>query len=344
MPTIHDVAKRAGVSTSTVSRALAGEPRVSEETRLKVSKMAETLGYRPSRSAQSLRGRKTWTIGMLAPDLENPINQDHLRATISAAHEAGYTVLVADAQDSPSIQDRELRKLRDFRVDGLIIGRGILHVTRGFVDFVASGVPVDPDLGSVDDLEELVGSAITPFPERGDLDSGAAMIAYRRFFDLGHRRFAVFRRGQMATELAHRRVNALNSLLEERGEQNSWVTVISIDEFSDCIPELQAVMARPDRPTAVISANGRLTPFVLQGLQSAGLQIPRDVSVLCFGDSAWHLAYSPPLSVIRHDYALAAKRSVELLVSQMERREMKITPLRPSEFVSRASIGPAPAL
>ncbi len=101
--TIHDVARKAGVSTSTVSRSLSGEPRVSEKTRARIRAIADELGYRPSRSAQALRLARTGTIGLLAPNLENPISYDHLRAIVRAAHELGYTVLVGDGQDSPDI-------------------------------------------------------------------------------------------------------------------------------------------------------------------------------------------------------------------------------------------------
>jgi DNA-binding LacI/PurR family transcriptional regulator len=194
----------------------------------------------------------------------------------------------------------------------------------------------------VNNLSELVGSPITPYPERAELDSGAALVAYRQLYELGHRRFAIFRRGVEATELAIRRVEALRTMLQDFGSEESEITVVGVDDYSECVAEMQRLAARPNRPTAIISANGRQTPFVLEGIRTAGLRMPEDVSFLCFGDSPWHVAYPPPLSVIRHDYAANARRSVELLVSRIEAREMKITPLRPSEFVPRGSFGPVP--
>jgi DNA-binding LacI/PurR family transcriptional regulator len=105
---------------------------------------------------------------------------------------------------------------------------------------------------------------------------------------------------------------------------------------------MQELTARSDRPTAIVCANGLLTPYVLEGIHSAGLQIPRDISFLCFGDSAWHRGYSPPLSVIRHDYAAAANRSVERLIARIEGRDIPEISRRPSEFIARDSIARPP--
>lgn len=340
--TIQDVARTAGVAVSTVSRALAGEPGVSSETRARIHEIANQVRYRPSRSARSLRSAKTGTIGLLSPDLENPIAYDHLRATVRAAYEAGYTVFTGDGQMSPEIQAAEVTRMREYRVDGLIIGRGAITVTQALIDFVASGVPVEPQLPPIEELETLRGGVITAYPERATLDASAAILGYRRLLDLGHRRFAFFNQLPGPTEIGRRRQMALEEVLAT--VPSASFTFVGAENPADCVAEMQHLAASPDRPTAVIVGQGRLTPHVLEGIHTAGLRIPDDVSFLCFGDSPWHRAYNPPLAVIHHDYAAAAQRSVRILVAQIEGTEIPAGVRRPSQFVARNSLGPAPVL
>ncbi len=340
LPTIHDVARTAGVATSTVSRSLSGESRVSDQTRERVRRIADELGYRPNRSARALRSSTTGTIGLLAPNLENPIAYDHLRATIRAAHDLGYTVLVADGQDSAEIQDAELARMLDYRVDGLVIGRGILPITHRLRDVVNLSIPVEPAFHP-GDLESPLGTRINVYRNLTS-DAVGATIGYRRLVRLGHRRFAIFVFAYSISRLARARNELLEEVLLSEGVAPGDIVTVPISDPEECNTALQTLMASRDAPTAIISANGRLTPYVLEGIQSAGLQIPLDVSLLCFGDSQWHRGYAPPLAVIREDYAVVARQVVERLVARIEGRERPQDTPRPSEFVMRASLGLAP--
>ena len=339
IPTIHDVARTAGVATSTVSRALRGEPRVNPRTRERVQRIADDLGYRPSRSALSLRSLNTRTIGLVATNLENPIAIDHMRATIRSAFELGYAVLVADGQDSQQIQDAELGRMLEYRADGLILGRGTFPVTPNLIRLAASGVPIEPEI-DIDVLRRNLGQYMTGYSERTELDAAAATIAYRQLIELGHCRFAMLFHVHGA--FASSRQATLEEALARASIEEGDIQTIGVEAPEDCIGEVQALAARPQPPTVIIAARGSLTPYVLQGVQQAGLRVPRDVSFLAFGDSEWHKAYSPPLSVIRHDYIAAARRSLERLVARIEDQPVPDIPRRPSEFVARGSFGPAP--
>lgn len=338
--TIHDVARRAGVSTSTVSRSLSGEPRVSEKTRARIRAIADELGYRPSRSAQALRLARTGTIGLLAPNLENPISYDHLRAVVRAAYEVGYTVLVGDGQDSPEIQDAELARMRDYRVDGLIIGRGLIPVTRALVDFVHGPIPVEPAF-TESDLELPTGTRINAYSNTTS-DMVGATIGYRRLARLGHRKFALFMLEHAAIPSGRQRDERLIAVLEDEGVPAASVQRVLVPTPEDCIAAVQTLMASDDAPTAIVSANGRITPYVLEGIHSAGLTIPHDVSFMSFGDSQWHRAYSPPISVVREDYAAVAQAIIDRLVARIAGAELPPAEVRATEFVMRSSIGPAP--
>jgi LacI family transcriptional regulator len=339
IPTIHDVARSAGVATSTVSRALRGEPRVNAETRARVQRIAGELGYSPSRSALSLRSINTRTIGLVATNMDNPIAIDHLRATVRAAFGAGYAVLVADGQDSAAIQDAELARMLEYRVDGLILGRGTFPVTPNLIRIASSGIPIEPEL-DVERLRCSLGEEITGYSERTELDSAPATLAYRQLLELGHRRFAIFVRAGGAFSDARRR--ALEAAMTRAGLPAENLTTVAITHQDECIGELQVLAARPEPPTAIISARGSLTPYILEAMQGAGMRIPHDVSFLAFGDSAWHKAYSPPIAVIRHDYVAAATRSLRRLVARIEGAPVPDLPRQPSEFIARRSFGPPP--
>jgi LacI family transcriptional regulator len=340
IPTIHDVARSAGVATSTVSRALRGEPRVNAETRARIHKIAEELRYSPSRSALSLRSVNTRTIGLVATNMENPIAIDHLRATVRAAFDAGYAVLVADGQDSAAIQDAELARMLEYRIDGLILGRGSFTVTPNLIRIAAAGIPIEPEI-NLEQLKRVLGHDTTGYPERTELDVAPATIAYRRLLELGHRRFAIFVRTNGAFTDSRRQT--IEDVLERAGIERADLTTISTANPAECIGEVQALAARPCPPTAIISARGALTPYILEGMQIAGMRIPHDCSFMAFGDSAWHKGYSPPISVIRHDYVAAAARSLKRLVARIEGQPVPDLARQPSEFIVRGSFGPPPA-
>lgn len=339
VPTIHDVARQAGVSTSTVSRSLSGGSRVSEATRERVRVIADELGFRPSRSAQALRSSRTRTIGLLAPNLENPIAYDHLRATIRAAYELGYAVLVGDGQETPEIQDAELARMCDYRVDGIIIGRGILPITPSVRDVLRSATPIEPDFARGGTPE--IGARVNPYRDTTS-DTVGAITAYRHLVRLGHRRFAMVLFEHAATRTGRERHRLLDEVVAAEGVRGSNVETVLIREPEECLAVIQRLMAPRGAPTAIVSGNGRLTPYVLEGLHTAGIVIPRDASFVSFGDSQWHRAYTPPISVIREDYVAVARRMVERLVARIEGTTVEPDAQRSSEFVMRASMAEAP--
>src|SRR5690606_29719388 len=122
-PTIADVARAASVAKSTVSRALNGDSRVSEDTRRRIEEVALAIGFRPSHSARSLRLARSQTLGVMLPDLENPTFVQYLKGVQRAARQAGYSLLSADAEVSPDVQLRSLESLLDHQVDGLVLHR-----------------------------------------------------------------------------------------------------------------------------------------------------------------------------------------------------------------------------
>lgn len=341
--TIHDVAKAAGVATSTVSRALNGDGRVADSTRSRVTRVAQRLGYSPSRSARALRSARTRTLGFIAPDFANPIALTHLRAAVRVAFERGYTAFVCDAQGSSSILAAHLERMIEHRVDGILFGRGVLLLTPEVDRMLTNArMPVEPEITLPLPEDPLQLRAVNPYRERAELERGASLVAYRHLFQLGHRRIAYFARPvETRTIMTDTRLGTVYEAAAAAGLARDAVIEVSAASEDDCVPEVQVLAGLDDPPTAIICGNGVLTPGVLRGIYRAGWRIPDDISFLCFGDSVWHESQHPPLAVIRHDYAAAAERSLLRLIARAEGAVLIPDPPRsPAEFLPRSSLAP----
>jgi len=339
--TIHDVAREAGVAASTVSRALAGAPRVSEATRSRVELVASELGYRPSRTAQALRSSRTRTLGVMFPSLENPITVEQLTVTVKEAYLLGYSVFVTDARESQEIQATQIARMIEHRVDGIILGRGLFRVDASLRELLQSDIPVEgapadlrPDGDDTDRWD-------TAFPDLIEGEFPAVVAAGRCLLGQGHRRVTLVGRMRKPTRVGQRRLESFRHTFREAGEDASLITRVGVDDPRECVLEMQRVLASSVRPSAVVSGSGLLTPHILEGIVSAGLSVPEDVSFVTFGDSPWHRAYTPPISTIRQDYAAAARSGVHRIVARIEGTPLPEAAPNPAEFIRRGSIGPS---
>ena len=314
---------------------------MADATRERIKRIAAELGYRPSRSARALRSSRTHTLGLISPSLQNPAAIEQLSATVQEAYALGYTVFVSDTQDSAEIQAAELSRMLEHRVDGVIFGRGVFHLTADLEEFLNSQMPVEghPGLSS----RGAHDSYGTPYPENDELDRHATVVVGRHLRRYGHKKVALISRNG-PTSLGEARFEALRQAFRDDVSGKSSISRIEIDAPELCSPEMQRVLAMPHRPTAVVVSTGLFTPYVLEGIHSAGLRIPEDVSFVAYGDSPWYRAYAPPISTVRHVYDAAAREAVRRIVARIEGKPIPETPSDAAEFVSRGSIGPAPDL
>ncbi len=337
------MAKAAGVATSTVSRALSGDGRVADATRRHVIEVADGLGYRPSRSARALRGAQTRTLGFLGPDFTNIMSLTHLQAAVRIAFERGYTLFVCDTQGQSDILAAQVERLVEHRVDGILFGRGIIMMTAEVERMLArSGIPLEPDVELSAEADYEGTRPFNPYLERAEIERGASMVAYRHLFALGHRKIAYFARPiSMRTVMGDtRRATLREAVAQAELPEEALVEVLAVNP-EDCIAEVQNLAGLADPPTAIVCGNGLLTTGILRGIYRAGWRIPDDVSLLTFGDSPWHMAQHPPVAVIHHDYAAAARRALDRLIARAEHaEEIPNPPRRPAEFLPRGSLGP----
>lgn len=343
---IGQVADRAGVARSTVSRALNNSPEIAVATRTRVLEVARELGYVPSRSARSLRAEHTQTLGLIAPDLESLSVLPFVRAAVTRAFQRGYTVFVCDAQGSPSALEAHLNRMIEHRVDGILFGRGAVFISPAVAQLLRTmRIPIEPEMEVPIRAEGMAPIAINPYQERPDLERPAAQLAYRDIVSLGHSRIAYIQRPNAArkNEGDIRRIS-LSEVVAAAGLAEDSIIDVVIGRDDICISEIQKLSALAKPPTAIICANASLAPLVLRGIKTARWRIPSDVSFLAYGDSAWQEAFEPSISVVRHNYAAAAEQSLNRLIARAEGSvDIPVPPQLPAEYVPRASVGPAPA-
>jgi LacI family transcriptional regulator len=329
---MKDVATRAGVAVSTVSRVLNGTGYGSEETRGRVLAASAELGYQPSLRARGLRQSRTMTIGVAVADLGNPVFLEYLRGVEHTAGRAGYAVTICDGQASSEVQGRQLGRLFADRVDGLVVIPPIL-ADEGTEPFRRAGVPVAP-LAEID--------VRTRYRVHLEATLPAMVTALTALREGGHQRIAYVTRKTPMREATPRlgwvepRVRGLREVGFEFEER----FMLRVETADDCRAAVRRLEAAGESPTAYIVSPYGLAPRMLAAIYDCGLRIPDDVSFVCHGDSDWALAHRPPLAVIRRDYYAQAAEWTRDLLDRIEGGPGGETPNLPYEFVPRGSLGP----
>lgn len=291
--TIRDVAQAADVHISTVSRAL--DPKksslVSPATRAKVAAIAEELGYRPHLIASQLRRGQTRTLGVVVPDLGNPLYAPVTRGISQSLDRAGYMPLVADTQDDPTRFRRILRHLLNRRVDAFITTAARLGDRKPLLDMVAAGIPV------VVAVRTLPGSGL-PAVRHDDVLGGR--LAAEHLLELGHRRLVQVE-GPGDVDPFRQRSSGFTEAVEragaeliELGDRGRSPTVEEGHRLMRMLLDIHGT-----RPTGVFAQNDLIALGVLQALREASLRCPEDYSVVGYNDAFFAAHAYPSLTTVR---------------------------------------------
>ena len=285
--TLRDVAAAARVHPATASRALNPETRilVSEDTARRVSAAAAELGYRPNPVARSLRTRRSYTVGVLIPDLNNPLFPPIVRGLEDRLSAAGYVALLGNT-DSDATRERLIfEQMRARHVDGFVLATATLH-DRLLAEVAAADLPVvlmnrlSPDYSF---------SSVSVDNEQG------ARMAVSHLAKLGHTRIAHIAGPQEASTGVSRLRGFRDGLaahgLEASEELIAYAGRYTVEEGIRCAREL---LARPGGFTAVAAANDMLAVGCYAALDEAGLQCPDDISVTGFNDMPFIDRVRPP--------------------------------------------------
>src|SRR5437016_6962562 len=309
--TIIDVAQAAGVHPSTVSRVLngRGELALLPATRQRVLATASRLGYRPSALARSLRLRRTFTLGMLVPNIDNPLFPPIIKGVEDTAHSRGYNLVLCNTEDSSEREDAYLRVLRERQVDGILIASSfmadssIAELRRDRFPFVL----VNRGGRAADDLAVVVDN------QMGVTEAIDHLVA------LGHVRVGLVA-GPQTTMTGQQRLAAAKSAMRRHGIRLDTALVSVAEAFSQEAGYRAArrILFGVQPPTAIFGANDLLALGALRAAREAGLECPEQLSLVGFNDMPLAEFFGPPLTTVHVPQHEMGVRSASLLISQIE--------------------------
>jgi LacI family transcriptional regulator len=326
--TVKDVAKAAGVSVASVSRALNGHKNMSEQTRERILECATRMRYMPNGAARSLITRRTHTIGAVLPDLHGEFFSELIRGMDSAARARGLHLLVSSSHGSASEAGEVLRALRG-RVDGLLI-----MSPHADADMLADNLPVG--LPTVLMNTRVAGGAYRSI----SIDNyGGASMMVRHLFERGYRRIALIAGPQNNFDADERLRGYRDTLAELAPEQSEIVLPGDFSEESGYRAG-KAILAGDYLPQAIFAANDMMAIGCLYALVEQDVNVPDDVALVGFDDIPIARYVAPPLSTVRVRIADLGRSALEDLAAQIEQPDATASPSTLGcEIVIRKSSG-----
>lgn len=341
-PTIRDVALYAGVSRATASRALSDYGVANSETRDKVRRSAELLGYVPNVLARSMSAGKTQTIGLIITEVGLSVFDLTMRTVIEAAHLKGYEVLVANTDEDLTAEHDSVRVMLEKHVDGVILMPSSVYELRFISPDALKGKPMTLLDRTLQPLDIPRISADNRQGARDELD---------HFIKNGHTRIGlVVVTANIAGETAVR-PDGLVSTLHDRTEgylegmaadglpvHDGWLW-FAADGQESARQAVRNLLDSADPLTAILGSNANVSLATLSVAKERGLRIGVDISLIGFDDALWTTVVDLPIDAM-------AQAAVENLVSQITPSDTPNTKsdsiVLPMDLIVRGSVGPVP--
>jgi LacI family transcriptional regulator len=316
--TVKDVARLAGVSTTTVSRVLNNHPQVSAETRLKVQQAIAQCGYRPSQVARGLRLQASNILGLIISDIANPFFPSVVRGIEDVAYAHQYRLLLCNSGEDAEREALYIDVLQAQRVAGVIISPHDEDSTR-CETLIASGIPVVAMDRRLRRLE--VDTVVTDNIE-------GAYQAVRHLLRLGHRRVGLVG-GPLLTTTGRERQEGYRKALLEAGIQPDQ-RLIKIGDFRQegGYRAGSELLAAEEPPTAIFVSNNLMALGVLDAIREKGLKIPEDIALVAFDDLPWAASLVCPLTTVAQPTYELGQMVAEMLLGRIADRERPIRKIK----------------
>lgn len=335
-PTLNDVARAAQVHPGTASRALNAETRamVSPATVSRVLAAASRLGYTPNAVARGLRRQRSQTVGVLIPDLMNPMFAPIVRGVEDSLSPQGFTAFVANTDGDPIKERRAFEAFRGRQVDGFIFANARRE----------PGVIQDAyDLGIPSVLANRT-TDVALFPwVAGDDDDGMRQII-EHLVDQGHRQIAYIA-GPQTVSAGVVRTEGFRRWVRESGLNVRDCPVVQGAAFDSPSGHAgaQEVLRHYGQATAIVCGNDMIAVGAMAALRDANVSIPSEISVVGFNDMSLAGDLLPSLTTVRAPMQQFGHKAAEMLLSELAGREVEKGVLLPVHLVERGSSGPARA-
>lgn len=307
MPTIHDVARRAGVSSITVSRTINNSGPVSDATRARVEAAIAELNYAPNRLASGLRSKRTQTLALVVTDITNPFFTTLARGVEDVASEAGYSVIFCNTDESPEKERKYLAILFQQQVAGVLLvpARSSADPVRFIQERGTAVVVLD---------RRVPGVAVSVV--RCDSTAGARQLV-ALLLELGHRRIAILN-GPPGVSTADDRLAGYLQAMQEAGADTAGLVYSGTFTHDSGYEMAGRTIAVSPRPTALFAANNFIATGVLRAVRDRGLRVPEDIAIVCFDELPANLVSHPFFTTIAQPAYALGQQAAKLLIEQLD--------------------------
>ncbi len=330
---IRDVAQRAGVAISTVSKVFSGKGEVMPALRLRVLSAAAELGYQPNYVAQSLRRGATDLIGFVASDLSDPFSAEIVAGAESVLRPAGYALLVMSSNHDPAIDAENVRYLNSRRVDAVLVSpsrdddRGV-HAALG--EFDGPIVAIESELRG-----HLAVDAVCA-DHRGGMREAVEHLIAR-----GHTRIAALT-GPVVRRSGRERLGGLLDALRVHGHEDQATPLTTEHRAADAESEVLRLLDGPAPPTALLAGGLNLLVGALRAIDRRGLAIGRDLALVGWDDGPLAELSRPPIAVVDRDPRGLGSAAALLALKRLGHGGVKYdepahVEVRPARFIYRRS-------
>jgi LacI family transcriptional regulator len=304
-PTLSEVARQAGVGTTTVSRVINGGKRVSPKTLARVQRVIEELGYMPNQAARVLKGERTKTIGLVIPSIADPFFSACTEAAQAVARANDSLLIVTASHNDPHTEIENLNILISHRTDGLIIApansrsqalRDLLG--RLSVPVVAIDRPV---------WNSSIASVVVD-------NFKGARFATQHLIDHGRKRIICLT-GESTLFTIQERIRGYGAAVEAAGLP--YVLNTSIKDYKSAEYAIESMFASADPPDALFTLKNSTTIYAFEALQKLNVRVPKTVALLGFDDFELASAVRPSISVVQQPVEEIGRVTAELLFEQL---------------------------
>lgn len=307
--TIKDIARRAGVSHSTVSRALRGSHLISMDTAERIRRTALELGYYPSAAARSLKTHSTRVLGVLVSSIDDPFFSEILQGIEDTARDADYNLFIAASQRDAFRERKIIQAMMEHRTDGVIICSTSFDEQQS-LGLLANGGPI---VVVNNQAAEMYRYSIY----HDDVD-GSRQVT-RHLIQLGHRKIA-YLGNALSGRTTMDRLDGFQQEMESAGLPvlDGYVYQAPGGDPQSGRAALEHFLNLSERPTAIFCFNDMMAIGLLQGLRSAGLRVPDDCSVAGFDNIVFSPYTNPPLTTFDQPKRYIGVEAARLLMSLLQ--------------------------
>jgi DNA-binding LacI/PurR family transcriptional regulator len=328
--TIIDIAKKLGISASTVSRALSNHPDIRKDTKDQVNKIAKELNYTPNPIARSLKNSTTKTIGVQVPEIKHDFFSSAISGIEDAAYKAGYTILVSQSNENNEREIMNTRMLIQHRVAGILVS--ISQTTQNcnhFKEVLTRNIP----LVFFDRVSEEINASKVIID-----DYKIAFEAVSYLITKGYKRIAHFG-GPKQLNICSKRHDGYMDALKKAGLPiiSGFVRVGGLHEL-DGYEMMDAVMNGSNLPDAIFAVNDPVAIGAFQRIGESSLRIPQDIALMGFSNNKITSLVNPPISTVNQPSYEMGMKAAEMLIEQIEGKDKTIrTVILEASLIKRGS-------